>query len=312
MTETQLTDPDYRHAFHGHETFPLRYGWLQKAYDAVALAETERDTIHVFNDPASIARFGLGRNMVKSLRYWAVGAGVIEASGKGLSPSWLGDALFGPSQADPFLEDPDALWLLHWHLTSRPNRTSWHWLFNGFNAGDFSRAQLVDTMLAIATRNNWSRVSRTTVDRDFQCLLRTYVGGRGDTDSQDSVLAELGLIRPLGGGRFRLERSIKPSLGSAVFLYALVDYWTRRQPAAATLSFDAIGYEPGSPGRVFALNHSALTDRLEGLEEYSNGHLVWSETAGLRQVVLRGELDLKAQQAKVIKALTARGWELAA
>ena len=31
----QLYEPEYRPRLSGHETFPLRYGWLKKAYDAV-------------------------------------------------------------------------------------------------------------------------------------------------------------------------------------------------------------------------------------------------------------------------------------
>ena len=33
-----LFDDNYRHQFSGHETFPLRYGWLKKAFDATAEA----------------------------------------------------------------------------------------------------------------------------------------------------------------------------------------------------------------------------------------------------------------------------------
>ena len=34
MTRGPLYEPDYKPQFSGHETFPLRYGWLKKAFDA--------------------------------------------------------------------------------------------------------------------------------------------------------------------------------------------------------------------------------------------------------------------------------------
>ena len=60
MSAQELKSDDYRPCFSGHETFPLRYGWLQKAYRAVSEAPSAKDAVHVFRDPDSIARFGVG------------------------------------------------------------------------------------------------------------------------------------------------------------------------------------------------------------------------------------------------------------
>ena len=35
MNRGPLYEDDYRPKLSGHETFPLRYGWLKKAFDAV-------------------------------------------------------------------------------------------------------------------------------------------------------------------------------------------------------------------------------------------------------------------------------------
>ena len=57
-----------------------------------------KDAVHVFRDQASIARFGVGRNMVGAIRHWATGAGVIEETRDGLQVAWLGDMLFGDNR----------------------------------------------------------------------------------------------------------------------------------------------------------------------------------------------------------------------
>jgi hypothetical protein len=294
LATTPLLEAEYRPTFSGHETFPLRYGWLQKAYAAVVEAGSGAEAVHLFRDPSAIARFGVGRNMVGSMRYWATGAGILKDADDGLVADWLGDLLFGESGLDPYLEEDGSLWLLHWHLASRPKLTAFYWLFNEFSGGIFTRKDVVRPLLTLAEDASWQRVAETTVDRDLQCLLRTYVGGRGENEAGESILAELGIVRPLGQSRFSIPRGQKPSLPDAVFLTALWEFWQSSALDRTTLSYEAVAFQGGSPGRVFSLDEAALVERLEGLERASDGALAWSETAGLRQVVRRHELNRSA------------------
>jgi hypothetical protein len=66
MVRSLLDDDKYKLQFAGHETFPLRYGWLNKAYDQVSKAEIlpDGDTNSVFTDDSAISLFGVGKNMV--------------------------------------------------------------------------------------------------------------------------------------------------------------------------------------------------------------------------------------------------------
>ena len=61
----------------GHETFSLRYGWLKKAFDAVRATEDGGNNRSVFTGEDAIARFGVGKNMVASMRHWATVTDVI-------------------------------------------------------------------------------------------------------------------------------------------------------------------------------------------------------------------------------------------
>ena len=60
MLRGPLGKDDYRPQFSGHETFPLRYGWLKKAYDAVSKTEGVGSR-NVFLDFDAIAQFGVGQ-----------------------------------------------------------------------------------------------------------------------------------------------------------------------------------------------------------------------------------------------------------
>ncbi len=80
MLRGRIYEEGYQPKLSGHETFPLRYGWLKKAFDAVAAAEECGRNRSVFLADDAIARFGGGKNMVASMRHWAAAAGVIEES----------------------------------------------------------------------------------------------------------------------------------------------------------------------------------------------------------------------------------------
>jgi hypothetical protein len=52
-----------QHSFSGHETFPFRYLWLKKGFDAV------RDNPGAFTRPDATTTLGVGKNMVRSIRH---------------------------------------------------------------------------------------------------------------------------------------------------------------------------------------------------------------------------------------------------
>lgn len=296
MARGPLYQDGYTHQLSGHETFPLRYGWLKKAYDAVADAGVEADIRAVFGEDA-IARFGVGKNMVASIRHWAQVAGILqERSGDKITAATeLGHLLFGEQALDPYMENPATLWLIHWQLAARPTKTSWFWAFNHYPGVTFEREHLIKGLERLAKDRGWARVAAATIRNDVACFIRTYVaqspsGRAGNDDALESPLSELGLIRGLGRrDGFRFVRGAKSSLGDGVFAYALLDFWSRHS-SAATLSLEAIAHEPGSPGRVFLLDENDVADRLADLADLTGGVIRWSETAGLKQVVREGKI----------------------
>ena len=64
MLRGPLYQEGYTPQFSGHETFPLRYGWLKKAFARVAETEDQPDNRAACWADDAIARFGIGKNMV--------------------------------------------------------------------------------------------------------------------------------------------------------------------------------------------------------------------------------------------------------
>jgi hypothetical protein len=302
MSRGPLFQDDYRPQVSGHETFPLRYGWLKKAYDAVAITENDQENKSVFLSGDAIARFGVGKNMVASMRHWGSVAGILtESPGSPvIRTTELGSMLFGPRGFDPYMEHPATLWLVHWHLAARPDKTTWFWAFNHYPALTFEREHLIKGINRLAKDRGWERVAAVTVKNDVACFIRSYVpqqptGQAGNDDALESPLSELGLIKAIGKrDGFRFVRGPKSTLGNGVFIWALLDFWSRYSQKTATLSFEAIAHEPGGLGRVFLLDENDVADRLVDLDDATGGKLRWSETAGLKQVVRDPDLNFGA------------------
>ena len=133
----QLYNPEYKPRLSGHETFPLRYGWLKKAYDAVRNFKRIDGSRSVFADTGAIAEFGVGKNMVRSMRHWAIAAGVVSEDGR--TTTAFGRHLFADDGLDPYMEDPATAWLVHWRIAGNATNTTWFWGFSHCPVGTFDR-----------------------------------------------------------------------------------------------------------------------------------------------------------------------------
>ena len=287
---THLRD---RLQFSGHETFPLRQLWLKKAYDEVNAVE-KGSKASVFSDESAIARFGVGKNMVASIRHWALACDVItDDTDDGFEPTKLGKLFFSRNGLDPYIERPGTPWLMHWMLAGRGYRsTTWFWVFNNVNAGSFRRDVLKAELLKVAVDSGKKRISASTIDTDINVCIRCYLpalGASNDEDVIEPLLAELGLLSSHARDIFEFRRGPKSTLPDGTFAFALADYWSRwnveNESTQKTLSFDAIAHDFGSPGRVFKLDENSVAERLIRIDDATNGHFRWSDSAGVRQVV---------------------------
>lgn len=275
--------------FAGHETFPLRQMWLKKAYDEHIDFVVPRAA---FADEAAIAAFGVGKNMVASIRHWALACDVfIEKKGvDGYPISEHGRIIFDDEGLDPFAENAATVWYCHWCLAGRGTRaTTWYWLFNHVTGSSFTREDLEGPLADYAKSVDANRrLSSATFSRDLETCLRGYAPRSSSASPEDyaePMLGELGMVYEERKGYFAFRRGPKATLSAGLFAFALVDFWDRVAPAQGSMAFETIVYGEGSPGRVFKLDEESVADRLFGLEELTRGALTWTETAGLRQVL---------------------------
>jgi hypothetical protein len=276
-------------SFSGHETFALRHAWLKKGFDA-AVGDPE-----VFQADDALVRLGVGKNMVRAIRYWCLSARILAeedgSRGRVLRPTELGTRLLTDDGWDPYLEDEATLWLIHWNLASRGARSfTWYYTFNRFHELSFSRAVLTRNLRRAVETLGWEDVSDSTLERDVDCLIHTYAGSQSSRASSDEAiecpLTGLGLLRYEGDGehlRFGTVSGI--TLPPAVFAYALLDFWRQARPDAEALEVRELSVAEGSPALVFRLDQDSLLAYLDGLSDLTSGSIVFQDTALVRRVV---------------------------
>lgn len=298
--------------FSGHDTFPLRYGWLYKAVNLLipkGYSGGSRDK----QVQEAIVALGVGRNMVNAIRYWAEMSGVLEilpdSKVRGeLTVSKLGNFLFNMYSStgcvDPYLENIASVWLLHYHLNaSKDLLTSYRYFFNYSNFQSFEKKKLIDEVMSSCITLTGLEPGRvSTVKRDIDCFLHTYIK---KTPSQKTVnedyfsspLSELGLITESSSGYFISELTDRKSLPAEIFAYALCNFIKNETADSGvnTIDFDSLLSKPGSPGRIFRLSEQGLSHKLDEASLLQEGLISWVDSLGLRQILVADEVKKRPE-----------------
>lgn len=244
--------------FARHETFHPRFGWIKKGFDTAVKNE------RIFLAEDAPVQLGVGKNMVKSIRYWCSAFKILEND----SPTDFGKQLLGEEGWDTYLEDPASLWLLHWHFLRSPcSGTAWEVIFNEFRLVEFTQENLFNYLVSYRDRRS-AKIADSSLRKDVSCLLRMYVEQPSKSsiseDSLDCPFTELGLIHQVGESKYYTFRiGYKPGLPEEIIVYACLDYAAQKKSSARTIALANLLYDSGSPGLIFKLTESAICMAIE-------------------------------------------------
>jgi len=280
-----------------HETFTPRYGWLKKGYDRCVANK------HVFNDENAIEQLGVGKNMVRSMRFWCVLFRLLEDAGEPgcLKPTDFGFRLLDTESGwDPYLEDPASLWFLHWQIFLPPySAVSWVIAFNYVDLSAFDVHELSATIVSKARIMNGLRsIAEGSFEKDASCILRMYCSDENDKNEIRSPFSDLGLITPardMEGHRFRFAANAKTNLPDLIFMAAVFSYANQWFEGQRSLSLHQVTYGINSPGVVFKLSETECGSRIERIyRTLRNVNFV--DNNGLRQLQFSASAGDLAEQ----------------
>ena len=306
---------DIEYRISGHESFPCRYTWLPKAVRGL-----DADPKLFADEEQAMVDLGVGKNMVRSIRFWSLATGMVAVKSKGVPPvlTDLAVNLLGKRGLDPFLEDRRTLWLLHWNLSTNVQTPllAWDYFLNRWQEPELTPNMAVRALEKIASGQD-DRASQATLEQHFDTFLHTYVptrGRKGDVqeDNLDCPLVELQLIVKAGdreidrssGKRepiYIFRREEKPDITPELFMYCLNDFWQKRHDNEATLPLRDVAHGHGSPGQIFKLAEEDVRARVEDLKQRSDSLFSYAESANLQQIRKTGQ----AKPVTLLKAIYA-------
>ena len=287
ISDSLLTPFDRsRSAFGRHETFPLRYSWLTKGFQALL------NDPKVFESEDATVKLGVGKNMVHAIRYWLQATKIVKKVTGGFRATPVGLAIFDENGYDPYLEDEATIWLIHWLLaTNGELATAWYWFFNLFHKPEFTSQEAATALLDFSKSELKGRSSQTTIKGDTAILLRMYVRSKGNTrtpleDALDSPLSLLSLVNNVPGTKsYQSRPATRDGLPVEIFGYAVTELLATL--GVQELPINEIMYgRPQFPaiGSVFRLTESALLAKLERLVYLFPNIFEIRETAGIHQL----------------------------
>lgn len=281
--------------FARHETFHPRYGWIKKGFDAA-----KEDPRAFVRDDAHV-RLGVGKNMVRSIRYWTHAFKVLkddpDAPGRERQaiPTEFGEFLLGQNGIDRYLEDSGSLWLLHWQLLKEPSTaTAWRFAFFHNGKAELTRDDLLGQLVQYRDAEFPSaRAAKSSLKKDASCILRMYgempTGKEVSEDSIHCPFAELGLLRPTSDDkRYAFRLGPKPGLTDELIAAICLDYAAGLETSARTVALNRLLRGNGSPGLALRLRESDLYAALETMAQEFD-EIALTEAAGVIQLLFEGE-----------------------
>ena len=266
-----------KYTFSGHDSFQCLQLWLKKGYDYIQSNKS-------FNDEDAVVKLGVGKNMVSAISYWMKAFNIIDSKDK---PTEFGAKLLDNKGYDPFLEDDASLWLLHYQLIKTGLASTYSIIFNEFRKEKlfFNKVTFVNYLKRIKEADKTLNFNYNTVAEDFIVFVKMYQSGESSNDVEDSfsgILSEIELLKTINQGKeeqYQIENSERDKLPRAVLLFSILE----NSSYGDSIGLNSLEYYNNSPGSIFCLNRSCLTNKIsEIVRDYNQ--ITFTDHAGIKEL----------------------------
>lgn len=252
-----------------HGSFYIRNGWPTKILTAV------RENPNIFspnNELLAVDSIGMGRVMIKALRYWAKVMGLVnEVNQQGLT--CIETPLFIELyNNDIYFQDKGSLWLLHRELTTnKEDATAWYWAFNEYDKSSFTKNDFVSAFHAYIIKNGATN-NVTAVEKEFDCFKNTYASD-GIYDVQKVIeentvpfFSPLSLIKYKGNGIYEKQKLNNKNIPIEIFYYCILkdnEYYLENN---RQIGLEKLLEEPCQVCKYLNISYATLIEMLQILE----------------------------------------------
>lgn len=267
-----------RYSFSGHESFQCKSLWLKKGYDYLR-------THNSFTDVDAVAKLGVGKNMVASIRFWLRAFCLTKSDTLEPISTYIFDTEKGK---DPFAEDINTIWLLHLLLVSSEIASIYNLLFIEYQREkrEFTKSELQSFIKRKCSVPEQKNVyNDNTVRKDIGVLLKNYVTPSDLKTIEDfsAMMIGLGLIIYKGNDTYCFKNSNPNDIAPEIILTALI----RMKGTDKTVSFDVLQ----KLSLIFGLSIVSLIEVIRALEKMFPGSLLFTDNSGIKNVQFLEEID---------------------
>lgn len=267
-----------RYSFSGHESFHCKSLWLKKGYDYLLAGNH-------FTDNDSVAKLGVGKNMVASIRFWLRAFGLSQSDELTGIAEFLFDTEHG---RDPYAEDLNTLWVLHFLLVETGIASIYNLTFVEYQREkkEFSKDELrnfIKRKCSVPEQRNV--YNENTVKKDIAVLLKNYVAPKDLKNIEDfsALLIGLGLIVNKDSDVYSYRVTEPKDIAPEIILFALLSI----SGGDKTVSFDVLQ----KMSLAFCLPIVSLIEIIRKIEKLYPGKVVFSDNSGIKNVQFIGELS---------------------
>lgn len=258
-----------------HGSFYLRSGWGTKIIRAV---EEDDMIFSPSKEQMAVDRIGLGRVMIKALRYWADASKLTEEEkvqgGISEKTTHFFDLL---ASYDRYFQKKGSLLLLHRNLAlNKEKATAWYWAFNELNKQSFTKEDFVDGFHYYLAVNEMT-IKKAAVEKEFNCFKNSYIGEKKFDIRTAMDEDTYPLLAPLHLLKFNDEKKIektflsKNELPISLLIYAIAKDNSEESAHGGQISIEKLLEEKEQVGKYFPMKYSKL---LEMLLEAENKKLI--------------------------------------
>lgn len=249
-----------------HGSFYLRSGWGTKIIQAV---EANNMIFSPANEQEAVDRIGLGRVMIKALRYWADASGLTtEEKVQGGIAERRTDLFDLLETNDRYFQKPGSLLLLHRNIALNEEKaTAWYWAFNEFDKQAFTKEEFVEGLHYFLAVNEMS-IKKAAIDKEFNCFKNTYLAEKKfdiktvmDEDTYP-FFGSLHLLRVNEDKKFEKAYLTKAEMPLHILIYAIAKDNPEESSHSGQVSIDKIMEEKKQVGKYFPMRYSKLIDML--------------------------------------------------
>lgn len=249
-----------------HGSFYMRSGWGTKIIDAVAVSP---DIFSPANEQRAVDQIGLGRIMIKALRYWAGAMGLCTeekgSSGIKLCPTEEFDAI---DKNDRYFQQNVSLLLMHRNLAKNiEEATAWYWLFNEWKGDEIDKESFINSFYPYLSINGVT-VKQNAVEKEYNCLRSTYLTDKSfdlQTIMDEDTYPFFGPLHLLQQeGKVVKKRHLsKTDISAELLTYAIAkDNFEESDVHGKQVSIDKLAEEKGQVGLYFSLSYTKMIEIL--------------------------------------------------